>query len=1194
MNIQKLSFFDGYGEPLNLLFDNEQQLWQGTYYFEELSVSLFDTVNLIFAELVNDVANYPNLMSNDEVTFELSSDVFFLYKIKYDNNSNLHYIEKQDSVSVTYEELLANTRMPMQINVAFNPIDEIPVEATLVGKLNGVVFLELKLYGVGIIEDVRFNNWLINFGIKFHKNDAQLLENYELEEANPDWKLINAKRKELIVSKEEIIPYIGSYRGLVNIMKIFGYSDIVDIKEYLVKKNINNPEYSDYTLFSISELLKYGIADVYDSNLNMVVSDTEEMHKIYQKSGFLALAYKFTDVSGDYDDMGLPIVEMTSDDNPDEVFHKLYKLKSVLEEKYLPTNFVIRDIIGEYVYFNNIIIKIWTDDTKITNFQNNQNLRIDIEPKMNYGIVNLKEFHIKHFENGLDIPLESVNDTGIDFLAKIDNQKWTSDENLKLSEVIDKFYNKMIKNGLSEIGTYKTDVNDMSKYIGCPVVFRVKFEDLSVSDFSDVILDDLGDYYTSENIDKLNIYEIEWIIKLRDGGYEFNIRGSVDDYMFLSHFLPKVGTYDVQVIGYDLMGNASNRWETSITVIYENNPKMYSVVKLTDKSTDLLMDLINVDINDLKESSISNYYVNGINVFDDVSDPLIDRYNLYWYNFYNYKNNYDIYNKNTHQYESFNNSKNKYKDSLGMYDSYNVSFFKDVMLSDLEYMKFDTFNFRDRYILNWWFKNPIAGEELVFNRNIRYKIPAFTDYANLVDILNNETDNLVSNYDFYLDESDVIKATAKDSYDKMMFIDYGSLLSNGIVLHYMGRINEYDSTINDYYRMFNGNVYNVTHSDRFFQNDLYFNGLNSYIKTIIGGEFDNMSIFMSLGFTDNYDDGEYVLLYSYNDEYSLKIYFEVSGGVMTNDGIQVLINDVNISTGESITFDNNFHNLFFVFTDNNCKIYYGATVKYDGNSENIDYNNFKKVIIGNNDLMYLYDTIGFKGNMYGFTIWNRALTIEEIDLIDGAYIQENGGGDRVILPKLLNNTEHIETSEFNFSYPYIFKESYLDKLSNIFPNFKKEMLMVDAPFNDIVTGKVNDIEYWEDLNYVYNDGSVIYGNIPSLFLDDYFDKNQLKLYSDGYVMLKYIPNFFIVSNIPSKYNYVWILYDEIKKEEIIRVKNVPFLMWTFTYESIYSVSVNIVDSNNNEHYKIKKNFVKVVGHDMYKNYIESELNLKHK
>ena len=66
MNIQNLQFFDKFGKNLNLDFNLEGNFWEGTIYFPELSVYLFDNENIFILEKIPPFCSFqskkPNLL----------------------------------------------------------------------------------------------------------------------------------------------------------------------------------------------------------------------------------------------------------------------------------------------------------------------------------------------------------------------------------------------------------------------------------------------------------------------------------------------------------------------------------------------------------------------------------------------------------------------------------------------------------------------------------------------------------------------------------------------------------------------------------------------------------------------------------------------------------------------------------------------------------------------------------------------------------------------------------------------------------------------------------------------------------------------------------------------------------------------------------------------------------------------------
>lgn len=786
MNIENLSFYDGYGKPLNFKYDETNSVWTGSLHYKEISVALFDTINLLMVEFTNDTPYYPTLTTNDEIKFYWKEAVdederaFFLYSVSLEDETNIPYINIIDDHTITYNSNLTNAGFPIQTNIAFNPYDDQPVERVLYATFNGIKFLELTFYGVGEMEDYRFQTWLTNFGIKLHADDAVVVADYDIKEGKPDWVKINDKRKELLVNKEEYFPYVGSYVGLLNMIEIFGYSDILEVKEYLKKRNLDSPEYNDYTLFSINELLERGTATVYNQKSVSLNRTTDDLHDMYRKTGLLALTYKFTIDSGDTDENGLPVVTSTTDDTPNEVFYKLHRLKQILEKDYLPTNVMIRDIVGEYIFFNNYIIKNWKDDIDIKSYQYQQELTITISPVFHRDVVDLSIFRKQTNSTNLVYPRDTINNSNFDFVNR--SQMWTPEENAALVAIIGDYY-ELVKPESSTKITSELSWEDYADYdtpLGCPVIFSLGFEQLTAMDYTNVITGDLNDYYTAYNIEYRNIYEVEWrILKEDDQPYDFNIRGTVEDYRTLAHILPTTGTYSVQIIGYDFMGGYSNQWELEITIVNNSTPEIYTIIKVPDKFTDDINKLGNTAVMDYEGSTTHGILINSLN--KGIDNPDIQSYDLSWYNFQKNIKNYRIFEPTSKAFVYYKNSTNEYKKYLGVYSDFTTEIYNFDTVNEVNHVNIDEYLFQDDYVTGWKFIDPTEGDIITFNETITYEIPAFTDLGDLVSILNSEENYIISKYIFIVMHDDVtIKAQARDISDqKLMFISYTSSTMTG-------------------------------------------------------------------------------------------------------------------------------------------------------------------------------------------------------------------------------------------------------------------------------------------------------------------------------------------------------------------------------------------------------------------------------
>jgi len=211
-----------------------------------------------------------------------------------------------------------------------------------------VAFIEGEVEG----EDERLGLLLENFGRDVNIEEELIFRDSDINEGNVDYILLNQKRKEMLIQGDQIWPYLGSYKGLVNIVNWFGYYDI-RIKEYFLNVNINDVYYNTYRHVQIPfQLAEKGI---HPESINLVPS------QYYRKTGLFGLFYDIVKDSGTFDEYGIPVTEDAFAYTNDEVLIKLFALKTFLKNKFLPLNTRIVDIAGEGVYYERYAINSWSD-----------------------------------------------------------------------------------------------------------------------------------------------------------------------------------------------------------------------------------------------------------------------------------------------------------------------------------------------------------------------------------------------------------------------------------------------------------------------------------------------------------------------------------------------------------------------------------------------------------------------------------------------------------------------------------------------------------------------------------------------------------------------------------------------------------------------------------------------------------------
>lgn len=219
--------------------------------------------------------------------------------------------------------------------------------------VNTVSLATLNLYGETEDEDMRFKLVLENFGKKINSSDEYIFRESDIDEPLTNFTILNRKRKELLLEGDNIYPYLGSYRALVNIINFFGYYDL-RIKEYFLNVEANSSNFGKFMHVLIPKSLaqRDQIKNVW-ANLPS---------KIYKKTSLFGLFYDLNTTTENEDIYGIPEVVDAFDYSPEEVLIKLFGLKELLKKQFLPLNARIYDITGEGIYFERIRIDSWADN----------------------------------------------------------------------------------------------------------------------------------------------------------------------------------------------------------------------------------------------------------------------------------------------------------------------------------------------------------------------------------------------------------------------------------------------------------------------------------------------------------------------------------------------------------------------------------------------------------------------------------------------------------------------------------------------------------------------------------------------------------------------------------------------------------------------------------------------------------------
>lgn len=303
-----------------------------------ISLDLLSSSNFI----TDDSGNYRGLKPGQELA------IF----IKDETNSRKQYISNNNGYLVKIREVFFKS---IKVDF-FKDVDRFDSEKTIVldyPKSGNTTYLSVRfkvwdkeigrfnLYGQTEIEDIRFETELGNIGKLISSDDVYIFKEYDIKEEGIDWTYLNRKRKEMLMMKNLIYPYIGSYKSIINAINYFGYNDL-ELNEYYRNINYLSPNYR--------KLFKVEIPDIFDNSVEGWTDNDFIKHVFpnenYEDTNLFNLTYRITDKEGN----NLLTYSL------EEVQKKLQGLKYWLQKNIIPITHKILDITGraDFVGYNSI------------------------------------------------------------------------------------------------------------------------------------------------------------------------------------------------------------------------------------------------------------------------------------------------------------------------------------------------------------------------------------------------------------------------------------------------------------------------------------------------------------------------------------------------------------------------------------------------------------------------------------------------------------------------------------------------------------------------------------------------------------------------------------------------------------------------------------------------------------------------
>ena len=253
----------------------------------------------------------------------------------------------------------------------FKSVDRFQTEKTVISnypKTGNTTYLSVRfkvwdreigrfnILGQTEIEDVRYHTELNNVGKLVSSDDVYIFKEYDIKEEGIDWNYLNAKRKEMLLVKHLIYPYIGAYKSIINAINYFGYNDL-ELYEYY--RNIDDESEN------FGKLFKVEIPDIFDNTVegwkdNDFIKHTFPNPK-FEDTNLFNLTFRITDKEGNN------VLYYTLE----EVQKKLQGLKYWLQKNIIPITHKILDITGRADFVGGTTLVHLTRDAQI--FRINEN-----------------------------------------------------------------------------------------------------------------------------------------------------------------------------------------------------------------------------------------------------------------------------------------------------------------------------------------------------------------------------------------------------------------------------------------------------------------------------------------------------------------------------------------------------------------------------------------------------------------------------------------------------------------------------------------------------------------------------------------------------------------------------------------------------------------------------------------------------
>lgn len=573
----------------------------------------------------------------DENTFD--DDYFDMTSEEFDNVVNV-------------EELLTKTP---QINICFSSEEEGVHEQKIYIMLvdrnnedNAIKIGEFNVIAETEGEDERFRAMFANFGIPDPIMYPSLFKECDIKEEKTNWEIVNRKSKELFLTYDEIFPYVGTYKALINAVKYLGYNDVYFREWYKdIKKGIN---YSK----------RININENFNDSRPFITYDNILENRMNQKKlNKLSLIYKLNEETNETDEYNIPILRNVYNYSVSEVYLKLKSLKDWLEKNIIALNCRIVEITGEGIVYEKTSFK--TYGTIMQNLEHKEIL--SYEPYVLNKVEKIKD-------GSANIKVSIMNDSSNSYLTFEDfdetfgQYETTSNGTIKYP-FIHSFHvkallesdNAIVKNNFKEGALFINDNEILllrddkgnlinAKFDKAPIIH---LQNATIREYSDVKnktykqwwnkiafnvynkSNDVYSYYIRNAKNEKYRFSNDYIMLLpieNEASFEYTYKADIDSpififkgyklclyndkvYTFDDKFLDKTQKYILEINKGKIINDKSSNMTSYITFNYDNESNE-QLVKMSYQYENINY----IDKKNKKDSSIAiydNYYTINVN-----------------------------------------------------------------------------------------------------------------------------------------------------------------------------------------------------------------------------------------------------------------------------------------------------------------------------------------------------------------------------------------------------------------------------------------------------------------------------------------------------------------------------------------------------------------------------------------------------